>query len=140
MTTEQDLLPHSQKTTGELWLDVNSRFTIDTRPVLLPGTRAINNSLRNLFSCPIGARGRIHQPTYGNFLYPLLQEPLDVQTAAKLRASLIQSIERWEPRIKLDYKNTFVKADFNRVGYIVRVVYVYATVNEPQQYDLFIRL
>ncbi len=129
---ERTLQASASLTTDVSWLDVNSLFRLNGRPCLLPGVHAINNSLMNLFRCPIGARGRIFQPTYGTFLYTLLHEPLDQITANKIRASLIQSIERWEPRIAIDYANTSVTPNVNIAGFVVQIVYFYRLTNERQ--------
>ena len=123
--TQDELLSEGVNIRSERWLDVNSQYGLNNKPVLLPGVAAINNSLRNLFGCPIGHRGRIFQPTYGTLFYPLLQEPMDAITANKIRASTIQSIERWEPRIRLDYRNTAVIPDTANARYVVRIVYFY---------------
>lgn len=104
------------------WVDVNTLVAIDNLPDRLPDQLAItNSSLRNLFSCPIGARGKIFQPEYGSEWYQYLQEPLDDITAAKMQISMIQAIARWEPRIILNYANTFIQADFNLPGYVVHI-------------------
>lgn len=111
------------------WLDVNSRFTQTQRPLLEPGSQAIRNSLYNLFSCPIGARGPIFQPEYGTILFSQLQEPQDEQTAVAIRAGLIQSIERWEPRIRIIQSMTYVFPNPTSFGYEARVAWVEVLTN-----------
>ncbi len=125
-----DLQSYRTRTTPAVWLDVNSRARANQRPDLLPDILAINNSIYNLFSCPIGARGPIFQPTYGTFLYHLIHEPMDDRSAAKIRASLIQSLERWEPRIQLNHRETAVIPVYSTATYVVRVVYVYRLTRE----------
>ena len=127
-----NITPHTYKIGQVAWLDVNSSIRQNGKPDLLPDIHAINNSIRNLFSCPIGARGRIFQPTYGTFLYNLLHEPLDQETAFRLRATLIQSLEKWEPRIKLDNANTQITTLPTLPGYSVRVVYFYILTSQRQ--------
>lgn len=106
-----------------VWLDLNSRLGLSAKPDLLPDISAINNSLFNLFSCPIGARGPIFEPEYGTVLHRLLHDPLDGYTANKIRANLIQAIQRWEPRIELDIANTVILPDFDIPGYRVKTAY-----------------
>lgn len=108
---------------GATWIDVNSRFTIDANPDRLPDVLAVSNSLYNLLNCPIGARSRIFQPEYGTMLYQFLQEPLDQSTAKKIRIAFLQAIARWEPRITVDFSNSFVLADTSLPGYSVRIAY-----------------
>lgn len=104
---------------GATWKDVNSQFTVNTYPDILPDDLAISNSLYNLFNCSIGARGRIFSPLYGSLWYQYLQEPIDAQTANSMWISMVQSIAKWEPRIKLNYSQTSITPDFSIPGYAV---------------------
>lgn len=114
------------------WIDVNTLVAVDNLPDRLPDQLSItNSSLRNLFSCPIGARGKIFQPEYGSEWYQYLQEPLDAQTANKMQISMIQAIARWEPRIILDYSNTFIQPDYNLPGYNVKISGIDSITKEP---------
>lgn len=61
----------------------------------------IYGSLRNLFACPVGDRGRIFRPTYGTTLYNFLGEPLDGLTANKLHMVIVQAAQSEEPRIEV---------------------------------------
>lgn len=104
------------------WIDVNSRITQDNLPDRIPDQLSItNSSLYNLLNCPIGARGKIFQPEYGSDWLKWLQEPIDDITAAKMKITMIQAVARWEPRIILDYQQSFVRPDFNVPGYQVRI-------------------
>lgn len=103
MHTDEDLLaPQGSMTSNVVWLDVNSNLGMSIKPDLLPNVRALVNSLFNLFQCPIGARGPIFEPEYGSVLYWMLQEPLDMISATKIKIGVIQAIQRWEPRISVD--------------------------------------
>ena len=106
---------------GAVWIDSNSRFTIDTLPDRLPDDFAIINALGNLLNCPIGARGKIFQPEYGSEWQFYLQEPIDAITSGKMFIAMVQVIARWEPRITLDYSKTFVTPDTTIPGYIVQI-------------------
>lgn len=106
---------------GAAWVDLSSTFTVDNLPDRLPNDLAISNSLYNLFKCPIGARGRTFQPTYGCDLYYLLQEPIDVITATKIRIVLIQAVIKWEPRLKFIYEQCSVTPDYTIPGYTIRL-------------------
>jgi hypothetical protein len=111
------------QTTGALWIDVNSLFTINGMPDLCPNVLAVQNSLYNLFNCPIGARSRIFQPTYGSLWYQFLQEPLDQTTANKMQVSMIQAIATWEPRITVDNSNSFISPNMSYPGYDVQIAF-----------------
>ena len=106
---------------GITWRDVNTQFTQNAYPDILPDDLAISNSLFNLFNCPIGARGRIFSPTYGSLWSQYLQEPIDAVTANSMWISMIQSIAKWEPRIKLNYGQTSIIPDLSIPGYQVRI-------------------
>jgi len=138
MALSGPLIPFNTRLTNTVWLDVNSDARQNGRPDLLPDVLAINNSLKNLFRCPIGGRGRIFQPEYGTFLWYLLQEPFGNQSAQKIRASLIQSIEKWEPRIKLIYQATSLLPNYQAPGYQVNVAYLYLLTNLPNKASFFV--
>lgn len=120
----------NQQTVNVVWLDVNTNLGQNFKPDLLPNIQAINNSLYNLFSCPIGARGPIFQPEYGTSLLRLLHEPLDDFTANKVKAFSIQAIQRWEPRVEVDMANSSVTPVPELPGYHVRISYNIVATNE----------
>ena len=106
------------------WIDVNSLVTLNGLPDRLPDEQSIMIcSLYNLLACPIGGRARTFQPTYGTVLYELLQEPLDDASATSIRIGLIQAIGKWEPRIQLDYTQTWVVPDYNLPGYHIKLTF-----------------
>lgn len=113
----------SQKTVHSIWLDVNTLIGVSPLPDLVPDVQAINNSLYNLFRCPVGARGPIFQPEYGSGLMQLLHEPLDYITANKIKMYLFQAIQRWEPRVNIDMGNSFVKVNSNINAFYAQMAY-----------------
>lgn len=120
---EDFLAPPGIATTGVIWLDVNSNMSLNGRPDLLADIKALVNSLFNLFSCPIGARGPIFEPEYGSMLISMLQEPMDALSANKIKASLIQSVQKWEPRIEIILNQTAVTPDYNNNAFRVTLVF-----------------
>lgn len=106
------------------FIDVNTNFTQDGQPDLLPDVAAVNTALYNLFHCPIGARGRIFQPTYGSLWWEWLQEPIDEITADKMRMSTIQAIQTWEPRIQVNLDASTITPNYSLPGYDVRIQYL----------------
>lgn len=117
---------------GATWIDANSQFTQDGLPDLLPDMLAINNSLYNILNCPIGARGRIMQPTYGSLWYQFLQEPVDQTTANKMQMATIQAIQTWEPRIQVDNSNSYINPDYTLPGYNVRIAFIVTLTSAKQ--------
>jgi phage baseplate assembly protein W len=136
---ELELIPFRSRKRDAIWLDVNTKARQNGQPDLLPNIQAINNAIRNLFGCPIGSRGPIFRPTYGTFLIRLLQEPIDAITAQKIRASSIQSLQKWEPRVRIIPQQTFVVPHYDVAGYLVRIAYVYLTTNEVKNYTFFLK-
>ncbi|QDH83677.1 hypothetical protein [Achromobacter phage Motura] len=109
---------------GADWIDVNTLMTQSVYPDRLPDELSITNaSLINLLNCPIGARGRIFEPTYGSMIYQYLQEPIDETTAQAIQVSFIQAIAKWEPRIELDYSGTYIRPDYTIPGYHIRLAF-----------------
>jgi phage baseplate assembly protein W len=134
MAFEEDFLaPVNIQTSNVVWLDVNSKLTLNGRPDLLANVRALMNSLFNLFQCPIGARGPIFEPEYGSILYSMLQEPLDLISANKIKAGVVQATQRWEPRIEIDIMNTFVVPEYNNNAFRVRLVFRLIATQEVAQ-------
>lgn len=125
------LTPYQTSLDGAIWIDVNTLLGMNGLPDRLPDEQSITFcSLVNLLNCPIGARSRTFQPEYGSLLYQLLQEPIDNGTATLIQVGFIQAIERWEPRIAIDYSQTQVQPDFQIPGYRIRLAY---TVQLTQQ-------
>jgi len=109
--------------TGATWIDANSQFTVNGMPDRLPDVLAVQNSLYNIFNCAIGARARIFQPEYGSMWYEFLQEPIDQTTANKMQIAQIQAIARWEPRITVDFSNSYINPNLSLPGYDVRIAF-----------------
>ncbi len=119
MTTPTD---YQRSLQGATWIDVNTGFTVNNLPDRIPDELSITySSLVNLFSCRIGERGKIFQPEYGSELYGLLQEPVDQITSDNIWIVLIQAIQRWEPRITLNYGQTSVTPNTQIPGYEIRL-------------------
>lgn len=116
------LTKYQSRINNATWLDVNPQFTANLQPERFADEQSVLYcSFFNLMNCPIGSRGRIFQPEYGSNLLWFLQEPIDESTAQQMRMSVMQTFGRWEPRITLDYSNTFFVPDYNLPGYKVRL-------------------
>jgi len=113
-----------------VYVDVNPKFNNHDSPELLFNVKAVNSALANLLSTPIGTLGPIFNPRYGSLLYDLIQEPLDEETASRIRASLIQSIETWETRIKLNMSQVNVVPDLTIPGYQISLGYTILGINQ----------
>lgn len=118
------LIPRSINRNDTIYVDVNPRVGSNKYPELLYDEVAvIQGSLINLLQCPIGNRGPIFNPEYGAAHFTTLQEPLVPITAMTLRAQVIQTVERWEPRISLILDQTSVTIDYNVPGYRLNLAF-----------------
>jgi phage baseplate assembly protein W len=120
-----------------VWVDVNSNLGEDTDPELVVDIAAINNSLLNLLSCPIGSRP--FEREYGSELYSALFEPADSQSAGFLDLSIFQAIRRWEPRIQMDLARSSIKPTEEGDGFDVLIAYTIVRTNITANYQFTIR-
>jgi phage baseplate assembly protein W len=87
--------------------------------VIVKDKAAITQSIVNLLLTNKGER--VFQPNLGSGIYATLFEPLDYGTAGIIRSSVIDVLERYEPRIILI--NVIVSPEFDTNGYSVEVTY-----------------
>ncbi len=120
-----------------VWVDVNSNFGEDVDPELVVDVAAINNSLLNLFSCPVGSRP--FEREYGSDLFKALFEPTDRKTNDFLKLSLFQAIQRWEPRIRMDMSRSSITATKEGDGFNVTLAYVIVRTKLTANYEFTIR-
>lgn len=105
------------------YADLNRNFGASSSSDLLFDRQAISQSLFNIFSTVPGEAGPIFNPEFGSLLPNLLQEPMDNITLFKLRAAVIQAVQRWEPRVDVDLENTEMDIDLPSLSYKVRLAY-----------------
>jgi phage baseplate assembly protein W len=43
----------------------------------------------------------VHRPEFGSELYRFIDQPLTALTAGKIKAYIVDEIEKWEPRVKV---------------------------------------
>ena len=113
-----------------LFLDINNQIAPQTQDLVIDD-QAINNSLYNLLTTRL--RTRRFRPDYGTTLMHWLHEPLDDITASVVLESVLQAIEKWEPRIAVIRSQSSVEILNPAVGFRViltyRVVLTHAITN-----------
>jgi len=72
---------------------------------------AIKNSLRNLFNTAPGER--ILLPDYGCDLREYIFSQITINRGKSLRRTIIEGIQRWEPRVKIGNVRVFGKPSTN---------------------------
>ena len=117
-----------------IFKDVNTLVnTQNNQSIDVSDEQAIQNSLYNLFSCQIGTRPWL--PEYGTNLPKFIFEPCDNVTAIKIEQSLIESIQRWEPRIKLLKTTDIVSTLPTNDGFSVFVTYYIPKLNKIASFN-----
>lgn len=135
---EFTLLPQAKKKSEAIYIDVNPSPN-PGQADLLTDTAAVFASIRNLFRCPRGARGKIYQEDYFCALYELLQEPFDDITASKLSIALYQAFKKWEPRIEWSPSDLKVFADATLPGYQITVTITVSKQTVTQSFSVPLR-
>lgn len=125
-----------------VYSDLNRNFGEAGAPDLLFDSKAISQSLYNIFLTSIGEAGPIHDPELGSGLPELLHEPLDEITALKVRAASIQAAQRFETRIEVQTGSCAVFIDKDLPGFRIYLVYVIKQTGEltSSQFNLTSRM
>jgi phage baseplate assembly protein W len=66
---------------------------------------------------------RFFNPEFGSELEDILFEPMDSITETKIFRLVVQAIERWEPRVSIDYGKSSVVGDPDDHQYDVSLVF-----------------
>jgi len=91
---------------------------------------AVEQALRNLFNTKPGER--LFRPTFGADLGAILFQPIDAGTSLRLKQLLIKAVEQWEPRIKVDRRNTSIVPQPEENGYDISITY--QVLGIPEEY------
>lgn len=95
-----------------------------TSKTLAEDIDTVYQSIANILNTPITER--FFNPEFGSRLEAVLFEPMDSITEAKIFRLVIEAIERWEPRVDLDYGKSKVVADYDNLQYDVNLVFTIA--------------
>ena len=61
---------------------------------------SIEESIKDILLTPLGSR--VMLPDYGSRLFELIDRKLDDEFRADLACYVIEAVEKWEPRVKID--------------------------------------
>jgi hypothetical protein len=61
--------------------------------------KSVLQNIRVILTTPKGSD--VHRPDFGSELYKFIDQPLTALTAGKIKAYIVDEIERWEPRVKV---------------------------------------
>ena len=119
------------KLQGATFIDLSPTFG-DFQPDLCPDVSAIRASLWNILTTPIRTRYRLE--SFGSTLLYIIGEPHDSTTENSIQVSVLQSILRWEPRIKVLPSDIEIET-LEMTGYKVNITF---TILETQQESDFV--
>ena len=105
------------------YVDLNSMIGNPGESDLLYDKQAIHQAILNIFRTTPGEAGPIFEPEFGSLLYNLLFEPMDDVTSTKIRAATFQALQRWEPRIDVDFSSSTFEANDAFSRYDVSIQY-----------------
>lgn len=60
----------------------------------------IENSIKDILLTPLGSR--VMLPEYGSRIYELIDRKIDDEFRADLACFVIEAVEKWEKRVKID--------------------------------------
>ncbi|OUT12541.1 baseplate assembly protein [Campylobacter concisus] len=61
---------------------------------------SIEESIKDILLTPLGSR--VMLPDYGSRLFDLIDRKVDDEFRADLACYVIEAVEKWEPRVKID--------------------------------------
>jgi phage baseplate assembly protein W len=61
--------------------------------------KSVLQNIRVILTTPKGSD--VHRPDFGSELYRFIDQPLTALTIGKIKAYIVDEIERWEPRVKV---------------------------------------
>jgi len=79
--------------------------------------KSVNQNIRLILTTLRGSD--IHRPDFGSELPLLIDKPLTAINAGRIKAEVVDAIERWEPRVRV--KEVTVKKEYG--GLRIRIQY-----------------
>lgn len=102
--------------------DLRLKYKQEAGDILITGiVNVINESLRNIFLTKIGSR--LFNRRFGSNLANLLFEPMSELVSEFILIEIQQTIDRLEPRIRIDYNNTQIVPDYDNNLYRLQLTY-----------------
>lgn len=115
--------------------DLRARYRQERGDVLVKGeAEVIKESLRNIFSTTTGSR--FFNRGFGSRLNFLLFEPMSDTTAKFILIEIQQTLERFEPRVQLNFRTSDVVPDFDNNLYRLKLQYVLVQTNTTSSFEL----
>lgn len=119
--------------------DLNPDFGRPGAPAILYGEDAVRKAVQIFLTSMVGSRSRTFNVLWGCDAPKLLQEPYGDITAQALKATVIASLGRFEPRIEVLAPLTKVIARTDSYAYEVLLVYRMSGIDHVRSYSFLIQ-
>ena len=129
------LLPdEKQPEVSSVYSDVNPRYGRSLNPELVFDVDAINSSLENIILTIPGER--VFLPQFGCEIHSLLHELMNERTARDILSVVVSAVEKWEPRIVVDFARSRVTPITDERVYEVYLAYIVVGLDIESSFQL----
>jgi phage baseplate assembly protein W len=101
--------------------DLERRFQQRSNQIVVTGADALNENIDNILECPVGSF--MFNRAFGSRIKSILFEPMNDLTAYRLKISIIEAIEKWEPRVLVLVQQSAVIPYYDIHFYNAYIVY-----------------
>lgn len=117
-------LPVSALRSSSQFYDINPFYNPDSSPALsVSGVQAIKTAISFLVTSHIGSRSRTFNPDWGSDLITFINEPMDSATSLVIRSSIVNALDKWEPRVVVNASDVEVTPYTSINGYKVKITF-----------------
>jgi phage baseplate assembly protein W len=113
-----------------IYSDVNQYSP--TQRALVSDLDSIYQSIGNILGTSL--RSRFFLPEFGSAIEELLFEPMDELTVAALYDTIVIAIQKWEPRVDLDYSKSSITPDYDKHTYYVSLTFTVRGLSDSDFY------
>ena len=115
-------LPVSALRSSSEFYDINPFYNANSNSALsVSGLQAIKSAISFLVTSHIGSRSRTFNTEWGSDLIDYINEPMDSTTALVIRSSIVNALDKWEPRITVNASDIEVTPYASINGYKVLI-------------------
>lgn len=112
--------------------DLNRRFQQTSNQLVITGVDALNQDIDNILECPV--KSFMFNRGFGCRIKSILFDPMNELTANRLKILFIEAIEAWEPRVRLDFRNSVVVPYPDQHLYVAYLIYRILSNNQIGRY------
>jgi phage baseplate assembly protein W len=92
---------------------------------------AIEMDINNILECPL--RSFMFNRDFGSRLRSFIFEPINDTTAAAIKIYLVEAISKWEPRVSVIVRDSYVTPDYDQNTYYVKLAYLIVNTGSVKQ-------